>query len=298
MYNRILVPLDESKIAEQVLPYVRTLASCFDETKVELLRVLDSEEANQLDFDLMAKARNDSSEYLEHIKHTFAAPERVTGIVETGKPAEVIVDCAGDAVETLIAMSTHSRSGVQRLFMGSVATKVLSGTRSPLLLARATEAAPVPSAKISEIVLPLDGSAVSELAMPDAIVLAQTFGAAVHLVRAYSLAKYAAAGGGSAMALEYPKLMEREENEVRAYLEEKSDLFESKGLSAPSRIVKEGEAAAVIADVARGFQGSALVVMSSHGKSGLGRWLLGGTADKVVRSSESPVLIIRPPLND
>lgn len=298
MYRKILVPTDESRIAEHVLPYVRTLARCL-EIPVELLSVLDVDEANGgRNSDLVAKLRTDRREYLEQLERTFENPETVTCVVETGKPADAILERSGDALETLIAMSTHCRSGVERLFMGSVANKVLLSARSPLLLIRGTEDALEPEGRVGQIILPLDGSALSELAMPHAVALAGKLGAGVHLVRAYSLAKYAAAGGGGGggIALEYPRLLEEEEQQTKAYLEEKAQQLHGKGVDVRRCVVKEGDAALVVADLAQSLEGNALVVMSSHGQSGLGRWLLGGTADRIVRSSESPVLIIRPPM--
>lgn len=296
MYQKLLVPIDESRVAEHVLPYVRTLATCF-EIPVELLCVLDIDEANiDKDSDFVAQLRTERREHLEQLQRTFANPQDVTCTIATGKPAETIIDRAGDALETLIAMSTHSRSGVQRLFVGSVANKVLLGTKTPLLLIRGTEAAPDPKGRIGYVVVPLDGSALSELALPHAVVLASKLGAAVHLVRAYSLAKYAAVGDGG-IALEYPKLLEQEKEHTQAYLEEKARFLEEQGVEVRSSATREGDAAVVVADLAQSLEGNALIVMSSHGKSGIGRWLLGGTADRIVRSSESPVLIIRPPLH-
>jgi nucleotide-binding universal stress UspA family protein len=135
MYTKILVPLDGSAVAEQVLPYVRTLAVGL-KIPVELMGVVDmaelgshisAEKGRYLDT-LIEDSVRGCAEYLKGIAQTFPHVS-VSFAVEKGRAAEVIV---ADK-ETLITMATHGRSGINRWLLGSVAEKVLRGSVNPLL---------------------------------------------------------------------------------------------------------------------------------------------------------------------
>jgi len=147
MYSKILVPLDGSKTAENVLPYARYLAGKF-KVPVELLAVLDiaemathisAERARHLDT-MIEDGMRASTTYVRGVATTF--PDgNVTCTVEKDRAEEAIISKAEADGGTLIAMATHGRSGLNRFLLGSVAEKVLRGSANPLLLVRATEAA-------------------------------------------------------------------------------------------------------------------------------------------------------------
>ncbi len=145
MYTKILVPLDGSRLAEQVLPYARFLMARL-KVPVELLGVIDlaaiaisvhSHNARYLSR-LADESRRASETYLERISKTV--PEvSITSSVETGKPEEVIIEKAARDKRTSIAVATHGRSGVKRWTLGSVTEKVVRHSRSPVLVVRAAD---------------------------------------------------------------------------------------------------------------------------------------------------------------
>src|SRR5262245_35507725 len=145
MYRRILVPLDGSKVAEQVLPYARYLAGKL-KIPVDLLAVVDvvgmtgsMETSNARNLDaFIAKNVYRSEAYLETIGKTFVCVA-VDHRVRKGKPEEVVIEKAARYGDTLIAMATHGRSGVDRWLLASVDEKVFRGATNPLLLIRATK---------------------------------------------------------------------------------------------------------------------------------------------------------------
>jgi nucleotide-binding universal stress UspA family protein len=120
MYSRMLIPLDESIIAEQVLPYARYLAKALT-IPVELLEVVDSEalkllanpERGRYIDTVLADRKASGRNYLETIAGSFQGA-RVTFSVENGKAEELIIDKAAVDKDTLIVMATHGRSGIQR----------------------------------------------------------------------------------------------------------------------------------------------------------------------------------------
>jgi nucleotide-binding universal stress UspA family protein len=210
--------------------------------------------------------------------------------VRVGEPADVIVEGASADANTLIAMATHGRSGVQRWLLGSVADKVLHTTGSHLLLARAAERTRGKEASLKSVVVPLDGSALAEKILPSAAVLAKTMDLEAILIRAHALpnALYATD--------EYiPNLMEladRLKEEAKSYLETKVEKLRREGLSRISYVLLEGDGAAEIIDFARKTPEN-LIAMSTHGRSGIKR-VLGSVTDRVVRNSWDPVLVMPP----
>src|ERR1043166_2071496 len=169
MYSRILIPVDGSDSAEQVLPYARVLARTLA-VPVELMEVVDlagffahipPERTAHLD-DRATEVERSSREYLQRLGASFSGPP-VTCTIEKGRPAEVIIEKASADETTLIAMATHGRSGVKRWLLGSIAEKVLRGATNPLLLVRANEKKTSDGeAILRSIIVPVDGSALAE----------------------------------------------------------------------------------------------------------------------------------------
>ena len=173
MYSRMLIPLDESIIAEQVLPYARYLAKALA-IPVELLEVVDSEalkllanpERGRYIDTVLADRKASGRNYLETIAGSFQGA-RVTFSVENGKAEELIIDKAAADKDTLIVMATHGRSGMQRWLLGSVADKVLHGSTNHLFLIRATEQGKTDGeAALKKVIVPLDGSPLAEKVLP------------------------------------------------------------------------------------------------------------------------------------
>jgi nucleotide-binding universal stress UspA family protein len=140
VFTRLLIPLDGSPTAEQVLPYGRTLALGL-KIPVELVAVIDVHalltsvgQARILDR-LLREETHKSENYLAGVAKQFSGTP-VERAVEQGSAAEVIIDKAAADKSTLIAMATHGRSGINRWLLGGVAEKVLRATTNPLLLVR------------------------------------------------------------------------------------------------------------------------------------------------------------------
>ena len=140
MFKKILVPLDGSKLAEKILPQVEELVK-FCGAELHLLRVVMTYDMDpKKDKEHLEKLSGEAQEYLDQV----AARLKKSGIqasvsVAHGKDAVQICDYASKKKFNLIAMSTHGRSGLGRLALGSVADKVLHCSIVPVMLFRATE---------------------------------------------------------------------------------------------------------------------------------------------------------------
>ena len=141
MYARILVPLDGSVLAERALPHAGEIARAAG-SEVILLQVVqaplgDTPEAGQSEEEnAIREAATDARAYLGKIAGRLSEEKvvRTRVIVLEASPAEGILRLARNEDVDLIVMSTHGRSGISRLLMGSVAEKVMFATQRPVML--------------------------------------------------------------------------------------------------------------------------------------------------------------------
>jgi nucleotide-binding universal stress UspA family protein len=145
--DRLLVPLDGSMLAETAMWTARDLADKCEAT-ISLLRVAVAYPALGADMTEVAEAEimaiREAEEYLASaVRHLSSRGfDRVETHVRHGQVAAAIVEAANAQKADMIVMSTHGRSGLSRLIIGSVAESVLRGTTVPILMVR-TERAPV-----------------------------------------------------------------------------------------------------------------------------------------------------------
>ena len=298
MYSKILVPLDRSKTAENVLPLARCLARSL-QIPVELLGVIDIVDmASHLATDqvsiihtMIDDASRRFAEYLEGIAKNFPGGT-VRCTIQTGSAAEAIINSAATDKQTLIALATHGRSGLDRWLLGSVAEKVLRGGSNPTLVVRARDDKN-PSwamATLKRVIVPLDGSELSERILPYVEELAKDLDLEVTLIRVYG--GLLAAGDGFYNPGQIDAFIARLRDESVAYLATKTDDIKRKGLNKVSFAAKEGRDADEIIAMA-GETSDTLIAMCTHGRSGVQRWALGSTTERVVRHSDNPVLVVR-----
>jgi nucleotide-binding universal stress UspA family protein len=145
-YRRVLVPLDGSALAEGVLPFVARLARPLG-LEIALLRVVPMvpprvvEGSRHVEVDEGERLAREAEEYVQGVAHRLVADGfRTATAVRTGEAASEIIAGARECQADLIGMMTHGRSGLGRLFFGSVAEAVLRRADIPVFLVRATEA--------------------------------------------------------------------------------------------------------------------------------------------------------------
>ena len=297
MFIKLLIPLDGSKTAERALPYARYLAE--ENVVIELLAVVDvanmashmtAERALHLDT-MVEDAVRASEKYLEAIAGTLRAA-KINTVVDTGRPEEVIIEKAAAEQNTLITMATHGRSGMNRWLLGSVAEKVLRGATNPVLLIRAREVIRTEDEPtLKALIVPLDGSDLAEGVLPTAIELAKRRDLEIVLIRTYNIPTTAYAGV-EGYALPMDDLLKGMRDEACAYLENKVGDVKKLGVARVSFAAREGLPADEIISFAKNLPGG-LIAMSTHGRSGVRRWVLGSVTETVVRHSDNPVLVIR-----
>ncbi len=310
MYSKIIVPLDGSDLAEQALPYAELVAQTLS-VPIELVQaydilpgsVLGSRSARVAD-QLQMSARERTEASMEPAKQRLEAAGFAVNIAtQRGQAADVIVAQAGTDPGALVVMCTHGRGGISRWVMGSVTDKVLHTIPNPMLIVRATVTGPAsPGTSLKSVVVPLDGSALSELAIPHAVNVAAALSARITAMQVTPTADYYR----RQLAVVTPEMgaipdfdpgspeemAEDDAAGVASYLEDVTNrmaIDHAHGVDI-THVVEDNIAQSIID---RAAAQPSLVVMTTHGRSGVGRMVMGSVTDRVIRHSNTPVLVIR-----
>jgi nucleotide-binding universal stress UspA family protein len=284
MWKKILVPLDGSDLAEMALPYAQELVSAFD-SELILLYVSEPAEHEYLHMHQL---------YLEKVAVQMKKlVKRVSPLVVSGKPAEEIVKYTEKNDIGLIIMASHGHSGIIPWATGGIASKVIDATGVPLLLIKTTKPRRKTKGKhlISRILLPLDGSEAGEAAITRVKELKFRFEAEVILLEVVPEGRHIRTIGGLDYILFPEQELETFKAEAKAYLGEVyKRLQRSKGeLKAE---IRSGEVAKEILNYAKRKKAS-LIAISSHGHSGVTKWVFGSTAQEIIQDSPIPVLVVK-----
>jgi nucleotide-binding universal stress UspA family protein len=295
MLNRFLVPLDGFEVAEQILPLTSLLATRLGEA-VELVRVVPDVPLDGAGTDeeaiaeFLRTSQHEAEHYLEGIRALLESQGvRVSGVtVRVAPVAQTILDVAKEQDSGLILIATHGRVGPERWFVGSVADRVLRNATVPVLAFRPKDEAAAAPVAIEAVLVPLDGSDEATAALPYAEYLAAKLNATITLVRTVNLMALGMQGRSVP-----PHLLDILQDEAEQYLQRTAQAVQGRGSNADGRfsfLHPADEIASLIRE-----HPQSLVVMTSHGRSGIARTLFGSVADRIIRTAECPVLVIGAP---
>lgn len=294
MFKKILVPLDGSERAEMALHFAVTLAK-LNQSELILLRVPVYDLQETMSPPLMEQggrwremtdqdSTHHTMSYLLQLAKTHHTPEIVIRpMVSEGDPAGIILDVAKQELADLIVMTPRGVSGLSRWVFGSVTERVLRQATCPILVARA-------NTTTEQILIPLDGSSIAEEALPIGIALAQKFGSQVILLRVEPLLPANQWAYTDEERLE--QLNQQKLSVAGVYLEEVAEQYADAGIPIKTALFAGPPAESILNQAEK--EGVALIVMATHGRSGLQRWVYGSVTEKVLHSSDRSILIIRP----
>ncbi len=302
-FRSILVPLDGSALAEKALAaalqLARAMAGRADATSVRLilLRVVGPVAlvaADPMLYDeLMRMGVDEAQAYLKTVVETVdAGPVQVEVQAVSGAPADAIVHYAEEHGVDLIVMSSHGRTGSSRWVYGSVAEKVLHHAPCATVIIRAHVA--VAMFQNRKILVPLDGSPLAERALEPALVIADAMQSDVTLLRVApgrETLPQSTSPSGEDLGVVRDIAAAQERAEAEAYLQRIYGARANRHLFFDV-VTTGGDIADAIVSYADERHVD-LIVMSSHGRSGIGRWLHGSVAEKVLRGADCATLIIR-----
>jgi nucleotide-binding universal stress UspA family protein len=303
MFSNILVPMDGSDIAECVLPYVERLATGSKPAKVTFIYVVQPLDVPMTDIEFRARiesqARTAAEGYLNDLIARLDYKYNAKGDVVLGKPAESIFDYSSQNKMGLIIMATHGLSGISRWVHGSVADKVLHEAEVPVWLIRAN----APQKRINgrkkkiTMLVPLDGSELAEKALPPVKSLAGQFNIPVVEITLARVCEmfmppYHYPPQGSLSWEEYMKYEKKRCKDIcHTYLSGIAEDLREEGFTIHVKVLDGNPAEALIEyDNKSNFD---LIVMSTHGRTGISKWAMGSIADKVLKGANSPVFLLR-----
>ena len=302
MFRSILVPLDGSRFAEAAIPTAVGLARLAHghlhllTAHIPAAAVVGMGELpvvpNELDADLKQRELAYLSETAVKLGMVGGAPVESRQV--DGPAGTAVCEEATRLGADLVVMATHGRGALGRLWLGSVADHVVRHLPVPVLLIRPARAdvAPPPDLR-GEILVALDLSRHSEAVLVPVAEIAKLTGSRItlfHVVEPY----YATEPGALYPMLQDPTVTEVRRADAESQLQQIADRLRAQGLAASTWVVVGKNAASALITALQGHK-FGLVAMTAHGAGGLRRLLLGSVADKVIRASSQPVLMLRPP---
>jgi nucleotide-binding universal stress UspA family protein len=305
VFGRILVPLDGSRFGEHALPHALGLATRLD-AALELVTVTQAlggaqRQAGVVTDESRERGRAEAEEYLTGVEERMRAAGFQGTINRTvmpaGNVANSLIRHLMDVKAGLTVMTTHGRGPLKRAWLGSTADGFIRSSPVPVLLLRPEEGEDeidviTEAPGFQRILIPLDGSKAAERLLDRWRPLAGE-GARVILFRALPTFS----GGGSPYL---PHVVRDEQEQKRArelgreYLEEQAQRVREEGVEVEVKVTPTQEPADAILKAVQEEEAD-LVAMSTEGRGGVSRLLLGSVADKVVRGSSVPVLLFREP---
>lgn len=312
-FRKLMVPLDGSAFGELAIPYALSLAersgavldfvSAISSFAFPEPRSADEESQVRGWF---AEEQERVDRYLKEVRGRVASVSEGLTVhthAPTGPTVPTLIEAAKKRSADLIVMTTHGRGALSRAWLGSVADGLVREASVPVLLIRPREGddarkqgegqgvnlARKPS--IERILVPLDGSGRAEAAIEDAVRVARLTGAAVSLLGVVTRS-FGIDSPYIPHAAEEEKKREQALEGFRTYLRSVGATIREEGIEVDVEALMADDAASGILEHA-GEIAADLIVMATRGRGGVARLLLGSVADKVIRTSDLPVLVHR-----
>jgi nucleotide-binding universal stress UspA family protein len=291
MFTRILVPIDFSACSDAALAYALRLAASFGST----LHLLHVAEATFLRAMVTDPADKDTA-VLNRLDALLTDADRkrfspVSAVEHSDLPADQIVRYAGLRNIDLIVMGTHGHTGLAHVLLGSVAEKVVRHAPCPVVTLRTLPAAMTDGhTGLSRVLATTDFSPQSDRALEYARAIAARSGAPLHLLHVLEDTVDTAAFGTEVFVPDSPEVREARVREAMTRLAQRGDSAEP---HATTEVVG-GAAAKTIATYAAQHAVD-LIVMGTHGRTGIAHLVMGSVAEQVVRTAACPVLSTRYP---
>lgn len=302
MYKSILVPFDGSGHSARALPVAAALAKRTG-AAVQLAIVHDpsayipfvpGEVAIPMYDQEVVHAHRDRDQHAldAAVAHLQAQGLRATGVLLDGTIVEALEEHLAASGADLVIMTTHGRSGYARLRLGSVASAFITRATAPVLLVRGagSEGEDTTALPSGTLVCTLDGSAFAESVLPHARTFAEATGMRMHLVAVSVPHSISMAPFGTEALLADDSALAAEEHGREDYLRRMLDRCPP---DTTFDAITDMSVAKGILEATDRVRGGA-IAMATHGRGGFKRFVLGSTADEVIRQAHTPLLIHRP----
>jgi nucleotide-binding universal stress UspA family protein len=288
MFARILVATDFSAPSEAAFAYGRSLAESTG-ASLHVLHVVD----NMFMRAVLANPRDYETAALRQMQDRMPAqaggPTAVLAVERSDEPADEITSYARLHEIELIVMGTHGRGRMAHLLLGSVAETVARTAPCPVLTMR--EAAPAPGADGFRILVPTDFSPCSDAALGYAKRIAARLRGSICLLHVFEHSAVAPSPGSELFIPEPPQMRQERAANAQSQLARRV-LADSRSRVKVTTDVLFGPTGAMITAYA-GDHGFDVIIMGTHGRTGLAHLLMGSVAESVIRTAPCPVLTVK-----
>jgi nucleotide-binding universal stress UspA family protein len=292
MFKNILVPLDGSKLSEASLEPAAYLAQRLN-SPVTLLHIIEQDAPAEVHKERHLTQPDEAEAYLKEAARAFPAGVKVETHVHTVPVADVVRSIVEHATTEfqpdLIVMCTHGRGGMRDVLFGNIAQQVVAHTTTPLLLIKPDGS----SFKLEKILVPLDPDSAHDDSLPLADSFAKFFDAQLHLLSV--IPTFSTLGGEQAaistlMPATTQALLDMKEEHAHQDVHMHRDELHDAGLKVVAETVR-GDPASTIVKIAE-QSGADMIILSTHGKAGMGAFWARSVAPKVAQLTKTPLLLM------
>lgn len=297
MFKHILIPLDGSRLAESALPAAAFLSEKFQATAT-LVHIIEKNAPSEVHGQSHLTGVADAETYLKSIaeKHFLKSLRIDCHVHATAEEnvAESIVEHTGEFDHDLIVMCSHGRGRALHLMLGSMAQQIIAMGTIPVLITRPDDAgATLSGFSINSVLAPLDGVPDHEQSLPVVKMLAKTCPAAIRL--AVVVPQFLSLSGRMSVTSRFfpgtvSRMLDISVQHAESYLQALVEKLMGEGFDATGH-VRRGDPADQIFSLAQQLQAD-LIVLATHGKSGLEAFWAGSVAHRVCSRCGAPILLI------
>jgi len=298
MFGSIMVPVDGSSRGEEAIHLAAAVARLVD-AHVHLVHVRTAASA------LVDEGADPADDYLRALGNDLVATglrvsravlqDELSTLLPSRRPtratAHVLRQYITEHGISLVVMASHGRGGLRRAWLGSVADALLREAEAPLLITRARRRNAPRETTIRTILLPLDGSELSEQAIEPALALARAAGARIVLVRCVEPIREPANPKIRFVLPPTTEIMEQETAEAGDYLRSMVARLRAQNVDVECQVIVAPAPAGILSAARR--REVDLIAMATSGAGGAERFVIGSVADKVIRAATIPVLAMR-----
>lgn len=292
MNKTILVPLDGSTASESALEVATHILADKPDGKLYLLRALETPgmawpSLNSDEF--WGREKGWINDYLAQKKQQFEGSifEVETLTWKGPSPSQAVVEAVEQKGVDLVVMTGHGNTGFIRYMLGSTTEKVVRLAPCSVLVARQGHEDQPITTSYKRVLIPLDGSKRAEAALPHALEVAH--GAEAQLV----LVGVSVVFMGHALENDEKNVIEPDLKSIEDYLDQQAEWLRNQGLDV-STLVRRGDPGREILAAAEEEEAD-LILMTSHGRTGLAHWFYGSVAERVLRYSHCGFMVVKSP---
>lgn len=293
----LLVPLDGSRLAEAAVPPAIALGRAFGAT-VTLLHVLEHRPPETVHGEPHLTEEESAEAYLDRVAQRFVAAGVAVAVHVHANPendvARSIVAHAAELGTDLVVLTAHGKSGLRGFLFGSIAQQVVRRGAEPVFMVQGASPSEAERPFVCRtIAVPLNGTAEAEAALPEAAIFARSLAAALHLI--YAVPTVETVGSEqAATAVLVPgttrAILDLQQTEASAYLARMTRALDDADLTVTAAVVRGEPATQVVTEAER--VGADLLVLATHGRSGLGGLWAGSIGTRVLSRFRRPLLLV------